>query len=60
MKGTGVGYELIRSALRSFADYGCNKTTLTVTAINQDAISLYERVGFQTLRQFSAMVWDGF
>ncbi len=60
LKGHGVGYELIRNTLRSFADYGCLKTTLTVTSINRDAIDLYERVGFRTLRQFSAMVWDGF
>ena len=60
VKGGGVGYELIRNSLRSFAGSGCYKATLTVTASNRDAISLYERVGFRTLRKFSAMVWDGF
>ena len=60
VKGGGVGYELIRSSLRSLAEYGCTKTTLTVTSTNREAIRLYENVGFRTLRQFSAMVWDGF
>jgi len=60
VKGGGVGYELIRSSLQSFAEHGCKKATLTVTSINQDAIRLYQKVGFRTLRQFSAMVWDGF
>ena len=60
VKGCGVGYELLRSSLRAFADHGCHKATLTVTSTNRDAINLYERAGFLTLRQFSAMVWEGF
>ena len=60
VKGGGVGYELLRSSLRTLAEYGCHKVTLTVTSTNRDAIRLYEKVGFRTLRQFSAMVWDGF
>ena len=60
VKGGGVGYELLRSSLRAFTEHGCYKATLTVTATNRDAIHLYERAGFRTQRQFSAMVWDGF
>ena len=59
-KGGGLGYELLRSSLRTMAEHGCRKVTLTVTASNREAIRLYEMVGFRTLRQFSAMVWDGF
>jgi ribosomal protein S18 acetylase RimI-like enzyme len=33
---------------------------LTVTAANEDAVELYERVGFETIRRFSAFVWEGF
>lgn len=59
VKGGGLGYELLRSSLRTLAEHGCRKVTLTVTASNREAIRLYEKVGFRTLRQFPAMVWDG-
>ena len=38
----------------------CRSASLTVTAANADAVALYERVGFETIRRFSAYVWDGF
>src|ERR1700693_1999036 len=59
-RGTGVGYELIRRSLESLARHGCRKASLTVTAANTDAILLYERMGFQKTRVFSAYVWEGF
>jgi ribosomal protein S18 acetylase RimI-like enzyme len=59
-RGTGVGYELIRHSLESLARHGCRKASLTVTAANTDAILLYERMGFQKTRVFSAYVWEGF
>jgi ribosomal protein S18 acetylase RimI-like enzyme len=39
---------------------GCRAATLTVTAANAGAVELYERVGFHTVRRFSAYVWEGF
>jgi ribosomal protein S18 acetylase RimI-like enzyme len=60
VRGTGVGYELIRRSLESLARHGCKKVTLTVTAANGEAIGLYERMGFRKTRNFSAYVWDGF
>jgi ribosomal protein S18 acetylase RimI-like enzyme len=36
----------------------CHAATLTVTAGNEDAVALYQRVGFEILRQFSAYVWE--
>jgi len=59
-KGRGVGFELLRCSLRSLAAAGSQTATLTVTASNDTAVRLYERVGFETLRQFSAFVWEGF
>lgn len=59
-RGTGVGYALLRQSLLSLRDAGCRSASLTVTAANQSAVSLYERVGFQTIRRFSAFVWEGF
>jgi ribosomal protein S18 acetylase RimI-like enzyme len=38
---------------------GCRSASLTVTAANDDAVSLYKRVGFEIARQFSAYVWEG-
>jgi ribosomal protein S18 acetylase RimI-like enzyme len=60
MRGTGVGYELIRRSLEALTKQGCRKASLTVTAANTGAILLYERMGFQKTRVFSAFVWDGF
>jgi ribosomal protein S18 acetylase RimI-like enzyme len=37
-----------------------NSVSLTVTAANQSAVALYERMGFRTLRRFQALVWEGF
>jgi len=60
VRGTGVGYALLRYSLGALQAAGCRKTSLTVTASNQDAIKLYERLGFTTLRRFFAYVWEGF
>jgi len=59
-RGTGVGYELLRHSLESLAAAECRSASLTVTAANRDAVALYERVGFETVRRFSACVWEGF
>ncbi|HXB75535.1 MAG TPA: GNAT family N-acetyltransferase [Candidatus Acidoferrales bacterium] len=60
VRGTGIGYELLRQSLNALRAAGCTSASLTVTAANEDAVLLYERVGFQTVRRFSAFVWEGF
>lgn len=60
VRGTGVGHALLRRSLVTLRDVGCHAATLTVTSVNQEAVSLYERVGFRTVRQFSAYAWEGF
>jgi ribosomal protein S18 acetylase RimI-like enzyme len=60
VKGCGVGYALLRRSLLALRDVGCRAATLTVTAANEGAVELYKRVGFQTVRRFSAYVWEGF
>jgi len=60
VRGTGIGHELLRQSLTMLRDAGCRSATLTVTASNEDAVELYERVGFVTARQFSAFVWEGY
>lgn len=57
---TGVGYELMRRSLRSLVERGCGKASLTVTSANVDAIQLYQRMGFRSIRKFAAYVWEGF
>ena len=59
VRGTGIGHELLRQSLTTLQEMGCRSASLTVTAANEDAVPLYERVGFVTARQFSAYVWEG-
>ncbi len=58
--GTGIGHQLLRQSLLKLREAGCGSASLTVTARNSDAVTLYERVGFETVRRFSACVWEGF
>ena len=60
VRGTGVGYELLRRSLATLRDMQCRSASLTVTAANTEAVTLYERVGFRTVRRFCAYVWEGF
>jgi ribosomal protein S18 acetylase RimI-like enzyme len=58
VRGTGIGHALLRQSLLALRQMECGSAGLTVTASNQGAVSLYERVGFRTIRQFSAYAWD--
>jgi ribosomal protein S18 acetylase RimI-like enzyme len=60
LHGVGLGHELLRKSLATFRDAGCASASLTVTSENRNAVTLYERVGFRTVRRFSAYAWDGF
>lgn len=60
VRGAGVGYELLRQSLGALASAGCRRTSLTVTASNTGAVTLYERIGFRTIKRFLAYVWQGF
>ena len=57
-QGTGLGYELMRRGIESFRESGFTGVSLTVTAANLQAVRLYERMGFGTLKEFSAFVWN--
>lgn len=59
-KRMGLGYELLRHSLISLAAAHCRSASLTVTATNVEAITLYDRVGFRRIRDFQAIVWEGF
>jgi ribosomal protein S18 acetylase RimI-like enzyme len=60
VRGTGVGHMLLRQSLTTLKSLGCRTASLTVTASNSEAVDLYRRVGFETVRQFGAYVWEGF
>ena len=57
-RGTGLGYELMRRSLLALAAHGCRSASLTVTAANEAALRLYERMGFVNQRDFAAHVWE--
>jgi len=57
-QGQGLGYEMMRRAIETLRSAGCRRVSLTVTSSNCDAIALYERVGFERVRRFRAVVWD--
>jgi ribosomal protein S18 acetylase RimI-like enzyme len=58
VKGTGIGHALLRQSLLTLKDMQCRSASLTVTASNAEAVRLYERVGFQTVRRFPAYTWE--
>lgn len=58
VRGTGVGHALLRQSLLAFRKMGCRSTGLTVTAANEGAVALYERIGFRTIHQFPAYAWQ--
>lgn len=57
-QGTGLGYELMRRSTESFQELGFSSVSLTVTSANHRAVRLYETMGFRTLREFFAYVWN--
>lgn len=57
-RGRGLGKLLIRDCARSLTRRGFRLLTLTVTASNQNAVGLYESLGFRGTHRFDAMVWD--
>ena len=59
-RGMGLGYELLRQSLAAMKKAALRSATLTVTAANRGAVSLYEGMGFETIRKFRAFVWEGF
>jgi GNAT superfamily N-acetyltransferase len=54
----GLGRALMEHFMRHLAGGGFSAITLTVTASNQQAVRLYESLGFRVRHQFDAMVKD--
>ena len=54
----GLGRSLLEHCLRHLSRTGFSAITLTVTEANQQAVRLYEELGFFTRHRFDAMVMD--
>lgn len=57
-RGRGLGQLLMKECAAILARRRFSLLTLTVTAANQNAVSLYEWLGFRGTHRFDAMVWD--
>jgi len=57
-RGLGLGRLLMAECARALAKRNFSLLTLTVTASNEKAVWLYERLGFRGTHRFDAMVWD--
>jgi ribosomal protein S18 acetylase RimI-like enzyme len=54
----GLGRRLMESSLAALQNHGYRALTLTVTATNENAVRLYENLGFRTIKSFAAGVWQ--
>jgi ribosomal protein S18 acetylase RimI-like enzyme len=56
-QGHGLGRILMQTAADALRSLHFKELTLTVTAENKTAVHLYERLGFTTIKSFTAGVW---
>lgn len=54
----GLGRRLMEASLAALQELGYRALTLTVTATNENAVRLYENLGFRTVKTFAAGVWQ--
>ena len=53
----GLGRRLMEATVQALKSRRFHALTLTVTALNSRATQLYDHIGFQTVKTFSAAVW---
>ncbi|HKV24794.1 MAG TPA: GNAT family N-acetyltransferase [Candidatus Acidoferrum sp.] len=56
-QGHGIGRMLMRACCEALRGMKFKELTLTVTSENYGAVKLYEKLGFTTIRTFTAGVW---
>ncbi|HYA97461.1 MAG TPA: GNAT family N-acetyltransferase [Methylomirabilota bacterium] len=56
-QGHGFGRLLMEHSIQALRLKKFHELTLTVTAVNHKAVELYRKLGFKTLRTFTAGVW---
>lgn len=57
-QGLGLGRRLMAAAVQALRSRRFHALSLTVTSANTAAVKLYDRLGFHTLKNFSAAVWQ--
>ncbi len=58
-QGHGLGRMLMQTAAEALRSMKFRELTLTVTSDNRTAVQLYEKLGFHTIKSFTAGVWPG-
>jgi ribosomal protein S18 acetylase RimI-like enzyme len=53
----GLGQRLMAATITALRERSYAALSLTVTSSNQNAVLLYDRIGFQTTKRFTAGVW---
>jgi ribosomal protein S18 acetylase RimI-like enzyme len=56
-QGHGLGRMLMQASADALRSMKFRELTLTVTTENRSAVRLYENLGFNTIRTFTAGVW---
>jgi len=56
-QGSGLGRMLMQTSAEALRSLKFRELTLTVTSENRTAVELYERLGFRTIKSFTAGVW---
>ncbi len=56
-QGHGIGRMLMLASAEALRSMKFKELTLTVTAENHTAVRLYEKLGFETIKSFTAGVW---
>jgi ribosomal protein S18 acetylase RimI-like enzyme len=56
-QGHGLGRALMHTAIAALQSLHFKELTLTVTSVNAVAVQLYEKLGFRTIKSFTAGVW---
>ena len=56
-QGHGLGRQLMEASIQALRARHFTALSLTVTAVNANAVRLYEHLGFRTIKTFAAGVW---
>jgi ribosomal protein S18 acetylase RimI-like enzyme len=57
-QGRGLGHRMMIASMEALERRSLSALTLTVTSANRNAVTLYEQLGFRTIREFAAGVWQ--
>jgi len=57
-RGSGIGRFLMETSIQALKARHFHSLSLTVTALNSTAVKLYEDLGFRTIKNFAAGVWQ--